>query len=390
MSDILSSVQTVSIKITTKTGKDIDVSQFFTVINIYQSLINRKFINGRIVLIDTVDFLSNFPIIGNENVLISIQNSHDSSVINYNFKIYKVDRDVNTFTTQQKVKMLNIYLYTEEEFNNYTKISKKFSGTGSSILTTLLQENIATLKDFDSEVTTNEFDFISNYWTFEKCVDLICDHSFSSFFDYVFYENNNGFNFKPLSYLFSQTPINTLKIDMEQQQFTNIDNILRYQNNSYFDDLIWRKKGMFGSTGFQLDSDSYSYEYNSESISDIDVNITHSGINKMYNNQIDNFNNVYTTYENYKINLTKTTHLNFLSRYNFVVNLNGDLDRNVGQLFTINFPSLDNESPSGSDSFSGDWLALEINTSIFQNNDVKQVIQFGKNALFNNYRLDKY
>jgi len=390
MTDVLSNIQTVSIKITTRENKIFDISQFFAVINIYQSLFNKKFINARIILTDTNDFLTNLPIIGGEDIRISIQNSIDSNVIDYNFKIYKVDRDINTLTTSQKVKILNIYLYTQEEFNNYTKISKRFSGNGNSIISTLLTDNLQTEKTCTQETDNSSIDFISNYWTVDKCIDYVCNHTKSTYFDFIFYETNEGYNFNSLSNLFEQPSVSTLKIELEKEQFTNINNILRFQNNSYFDDLLWRKRGLFGSTSYKLDFDNYSFDYEQQTIIDIDENINHSGSNRLYNSNIDTDNNIFVTYNDVDINLTRTTHLNFLNRYNFVVNLNGSLDRNVGDIFTINFPSLDNESASGSDSFSGKWIAIEINTTIYQNNDLKQNISFAKNSLFNNYRLEKY
>lgn len=389
MGNILSNIQSISVKITSKLGIQTDVTQFFTLINIYQSLLTRKFISGRIVLADTSDLISNLPIIGNESVLITIQNDADNSTLQYNFKIYKIDRDTNTFHATQKIKILNIYLYTSEEFKNYTKISKRFQGTGSSIIQDLLTNNLSTSKTFDSVADTSDIDFVSNFWNFDKCIDYICNNSSGQYFDYVFYETNTGYNFKPLSYLFSQTNQSILKFDLATEQFANVDNILQYQFNSYFDDLMWRKKGMFGSTGHKIDFDLYDINFSAEDISDIDAQIASNGRNRMYNSERDVLNRVYVTYDDVEVGLVRTTHLNFLNRYNFTCNFNVDFDRNVGDMYRIDFPSLDNESVSGSDSFSGNWIATEINTSIFQTNEVKQNISFAKNALFNNSKLDQ-
>lgn len=391
MADTLSNIQVVDIKLTTASGIEKDITQTFLLINFYQSLLLKKFISGRIVFADTSDFLSNFPIIGGEKIVLTLQNTYDSSFINYNFRIYKVDRDMNTFHGIQKIKLLNVYLCSDEEYNNYTKISKRYTGLPNDIISELLSDNLITPKSFDYDATTEEIDFVSNFWTVEQCIDYICNNSKSSTqFDYIFYENSNGYHFKSLSNLFKQSPVSTLSFDLSSEQFTNIDNILRYQFNSYFDDLQWRKKGIFGSSGYRLDFDEYIINFTSDTIQDIDESIYHNGANRMYNSDTDILNRVYATYDDDEIELVRTTHLNLLNRYNFVVQLTGDIGKNVGDIYTINFPSLDNESASGSDSFSGQWLATEINTTIQQNNDIKQNITFTRNSLFNNTKLDKY
>ena len=390
MTDILSNIQSVSVKITSITGDQVDVTQFFTAINIYQSLINRRFMNGRVVLADTADLLSNLPIIGGEIVNISIQNSYDSEFANYEFKIYKVDRDTNTFKSIKKLKILNIYLCSTEELNNYTKISKKYTGTGTSIVQSLVTTNLQSSKTLSTIADTSNLEFVSNFWTVEECLKYIENNTSGTYFDYIFYENNSGYHFKPLSSLFALSNTATYKFDLQTEQFINIDNILQYQFDNHFDDLIWRKKGLFGSTGYKISDDLYQADFLSETISDIDSKIFHNGTNRTYNNDRDALNRIYVTYEDDVVNLVRTTHLNLLNRYNFVCQFNGDMGRNVGDMVEIIFPSIDNESATGSDSFSGNWITSEINTTIFQDNSLKQNITFAKNALFNNFKLPRY
>jgi len=391
MSEIFSNASTISIKITSTTGTEIDATEIFLSVSIFQSLINRKFINGRLLILDSIDLLNNFPFIGNEQVTIKAKNSYDNNSIDYKFRVYKIDRDVGTLRIDQRFRVLNIYLYTDEERANYTKISKKFTGTGSSIISDIVLNNFQSTKTILSEVDSTNLEFMSNFWNADRCIDYICKNTKSTYSDYIFYENLYGYNFKSLSSLFSEDPKNTIKFEI-QEPYLNIDNVQQYQFNSFFDDLMWRKRGMFGNTLYKLSNDEYKFEIDQKDIEIIDDDINHSGSNRLYNNDvIDGLNDVLVDMnEDPNINIIRTTHFNLLNRYNLVVNLNGDLNRNVGEIYNLDFPSLDNESGNQSDSFAGKWIAMEINTTIFKNFDMKQNICLAKNAFFNNNKIDSY
>jgi hypothetical protein len=186
---------------------------------------------------------------------------------------------------------------------------------------------------------------MSNFWNADRCIDYICKNTKSTYSDYIFYENLYGYNFKSLSSLFSEDPKNTIKFEI-QEPYLNIDNVQQYQFNSFFDDLMWRKRGMFGNTLYKLSNDEYKFEIDQKDIEIIDDDINHSGSNRLYNNDvIDGLNDVLVDMnEDPNINIVRTTHFNLLNRYNLIVNLNGDLNRNVGEIYNLDFPSLDNES----------------------------------------------
>ena len=218
MSEINSNVKTTSIKIVSKTGTEVDVTQIFLLINIYQSLLLKKFITGRIVLADTSDLISNLPLVGNEEVKITITNDYDTSYQDYTFRIYKIDRDFNTFKTNQKIKILNIYLYSDEEFNSFSRVSKRYQGTGSSIIQNVLTNNLSTTKILTKDTDTSTINFISNYWNSEQIIDYVLKKTELTYKDFIFFENNNGFNFKSLSTLFQQTVIEHLREEQQHHQ----------------------------------------------------------------------------------------------------------------------------------------------------------------------------
>ena len=389
MTEVLSNIQTYSVKLTTRNDLEIDITDICLVFNIYQSLLSRKFLTGRMILLDTSDLIVNLPIIGFEKVTISVSNSYDTSEQIYDFRIYKIDRDSGPLKNFQKMKILNVYLYTEEEFRNYTKISKKFSGTGEFIIQELISNHLLSSKDLNSDTDSSSIDFVSNFWDVDKCIDYVSRKTEGSYSDYIFYENNHGYNFKSLSQLYEEQAKTTIKFDISKSGIYNIDNAYLHQFNGYFDDLLWRKKGLFGTTKYTI-LDEYGYQLDEKEISDLDSEIYIGGLNRSYNDERDSLNNIYTdrgTPDD--INLIRTTHLNLVSRYPLVVNLDGDIDRNVGELYELDFPALENES-TVSDSFSGNWLALEINTSIYNNNEFKQNILLAKNSLFNNKKLNTY
>lgn len=391
MPDIFNNIGQLSIKLTSHNGKEIDCTSNFLSVSIYQSLLTHKFIQGQLILSDSIDLLTNFPLIGKEKVTINIQNSYDNGSIQYDFIIYKIDKDISTKKTMDKSRTLVIYLYTEEEFNNYTKVSKKFSGTGSSIVQDVVSNHLNSTKIFNSTPDSSSIEAYSNYWNCDKIIDYVCKLTTGTYKDYIFYENHFGYNFKSISSLFEQSPKQQINFDIQDPLF-NIDTVQFWQFNSFFDDLMWRKRGTFGNTLYKLSHQNYSFQIEQRDIEIFDNEIKHIGSNRFYQNEIiDNQNEVVVSFvDDPDINLIRTTHLNLLNRYNLVLNFNGDCLRNVGEIYQLDFPSLDNESSSANDSFGGKWLLTEMKTTIYNNKDFKQNCLFCKNSFFNNIKIDSY
>ncbi len=346
MSSILSVVENISVSITNVVGKKIDITKMFLSLSIFESMFV-NFLNGKIVIYDTIDLISNFPIIGNELVEIEIDSSQLNTPISMKFRVYKNDSgEVESKNTKRKVIIL--YICSEEMINNFLKtINRKFSeSTGDTIVQWLLDNPLESSKTLNFETTSDTIDLYTNFWKSSKIIDLVCKKSISSeYFDFIFFENLDGFNFKPLSYYLSQESSQELVYENVSQSFIKLNNIKSYKFNSYFDILALSKIGFFGSTFYNTDEVNYSFTKTETTLSDNEDKFYSLGGKSFFNPDIKVNTNMikYITLDP-EITSARNTLLKLLKQYNISLKMNGDFNRKTGNIVNFFFPNIDNEN----------------------------------------------
>lgn len=385
--EIFTVIDDISINITTN-GKTIDISKMLLTLELYESIFE-FFLHGKLIIADTLDLPHNFPIVGNEDLQINISTTDSDKTINLDFKIYKLNKDTQNTRGDIKKKILILYFTSSEAIQDkLTTVSKKFNSKPENIVQDILTNNLLSTKTLSSETTTDSVITYSNFWRPSRVIDFVSKLSKTSdFSDYIFFENFDGFVFKPISILLQQPKIHDVIYNTSNDSFIGNANIKIFTFDKYFDILLNSKSGLFGSTYYKPNQTEYSYKKVESNFSENIEYITTLGSSSFFKDELStSTNQVNVNYYEPDISKIRTTSIKLLNNYNVIAKLNGDFSRKSGDILDINFPNYDNES-NINENFDGNWFILGIKHTITQLNIYEQNLLICKNAFFNKNTL---
>jgi hypothetical protein len=271
------------IQIVSSTGFFQDITNQVIGIQVFEDLFS-PFITGSLIIKDSLDLATTFPLVGEEFVDIKISTPTLKTPIEGRFYLFKMankeilgDRSVTYelhFISQHAVIDLN------------KKVSKAWSGKCSDIVKEIMSSKEFGLQ-IDSkmqfvEETRNEIKFISNFWNPVKSLNYVCDHSlnFNESPTYVFFQNRQGYNFVSLETLYTNNDIvqefyyDNYKRDElpgggsvinPEQQYKRIKEIRIPESYDYLDNI---RKGMFASRQYAYDITTKLVTVNNHDIRD--------------------------------------------------------------------------------------------------------------------------
>jgi hypothetical protein len=388
-SEIFTVIDEIDIYITNIAGKQIELSRLMINLDIYENIFD-IFLSGKIVIADTTDILKNFLIVGNEEITISLHTTDTNKSVTLDFRVYKINKDQMIRQGDIKHKVLELFICSAEAIDNSkTLVSKKFEGSPETLVSTILTDHLNSSKDLSSDSAMTNVTVYSNYWRPVRIIDFISRISkTSSYSDYVFFENLEGFIFKPLSSLMAASSVNNISFKTDSTSFIGNTNIKKHNFDRYYDLLKSAKNGLFGSTLYKPHDTNYSFEKVQATLYENLDNITTNGSSFQFNgNMNSNENLVSSNFYEPSVSSIRMMSLLMLNNYNFSMRLNGDFSRKCGDILNLEFPNLDNET-NINELFNGNWFVLGIRHSIRQNNLFSQDIIISKNSFFNNNNLD--
>lgn len=256
-------VKFTDVSIITSKGFTQDITAQITNIEIYES-IHAPFIVGKLTVLDSQSFSSLLPLIGEEQIYISIitPGFDDKHSITGRFTIYKMDDKVNV---KERTTSYTLYFISREAVIDLNhKISKVFTGEIHTIVDSILKTDIGfkTDKPCNIEPTKNKTKYISNFWSPLKNIKYITEQALSDndSASFVFFENKYGFNFISLDALYSEAnpPINVFRWDNYTSEISSTggsvraltkdyERILEFQVQKPYDYIDRLKSGMYGS-----------------------------------------------------------------------------------------------------------------------------------------------
>jgi hypothetical protein len=365
--------------------KTISLKKIYLELNLYESLLD-NFLKGEILLLDTFDLQVNFPLVGNETLQIKLNDQSQSVSKSLSFKIYKYE-DNNLYRGITNKKIIKLYFVSQEAITNeQIKVSRKLSGTAESILTSLISDNLASSKTFNSEASDAvSLDIYANFWRPSKIIELVSKKSTTaSYSDYVFYEDFDGFHFKTLSNLMAQSEKQELEYSLIAKSTTKTHNIKMFKWNSGFDVIANTRLGLLGTTFYVPHETNYSYTKTSDTFKDKFSDIVGLGKHLIYDESLSDENGLIgVTHLDPDITSSRNVSLKTLENYKVNIKVNGDLDRRVGDVLKIRFPVFDSASYENNN-FNGKFLIMKIKHIIKNNGQYEQNILLGKNAFYTN------
>lgn len=210
--------------IITKTGK-LDISKLFQELNIFDSLLS-PVMTGAVVIIDSIGLSSKLLFDGSEVLLVNIGKDTDSESFRLK-KAFRIYRQTNRATIEQNSETYTLEFVSDEFiFSEQQKINQAYKTTYSDaakkILVNYLKVPEQKLRGVFQQTTGIRDIVIPNLKPIEAiewCVKRSIDQKRSP--NYVFFENNLGYNFASLSYLLSADYLFKIKFPAKNLEETN-------------------------------------------------------------------------------------------------------------------------------------------------------------------------
>jgi len=360
-----------SLELINSGGQSLDLRQIYVEMQIFQD-IYASVMYGEILINDGNDVFSNFYLVGNEYLRVSVDKPGLSRPFERTFRIFKTSsRSPSTDSGQTyKLHFCSDEMITSQQL----LVSKAYKSTKiknvvSDILTQELKvdaSRIASLED-----TSGNFDFIiPNYRPLEAIQWATARGYDQKKFCYFFFENKNGFNLTSLQTLIKQKPYKTLRYEIknsERDPANNKDSIDNLDILNDFDMLTSISNGAFSSRLMLVDLFNQSYDF-----ADYNLNIAESQgnlINKFkpvntFKNAKDQtlFDSKESFFRTYlSINdtvseksndvkywlLPRAMHMVMLNHFKIKVIIPGDIELKAGDVVNYEFPMFESANQSG-------------------------------------------
>ena len=191
----------------TRDGVSIDFMAQVSSIVVYEDLFS-PFISGALFLRDTLD-LPNLFGRGGMNVLklkIHTPSFPERTSINGFFHVYKMaDRELS----KQREQTYTLRFISLEAVSDQKKLSRSFSGSPEVIAETLVKKYLDSKKPLISNPTSNQIKYVSNLWTPTRNMTYLSENARrkEGVANYLFFENRDGFNFRNISDIAEENPI---------------------------------------------------------------------------------------------------------------------------------------------------------------------------------------
>jgi hypothetical protein len=175
----------------------------------YYEDIFQPFLTGSLVVRDTLDLTNVFKFMGEEFVEIEFSTPTLGKPIKNLFYVHKMtDRTV----IGDSVVVYELHFTSPEILVDVNKkISQKFNGRLTDVVERLLKDKsygLETSKNCNIETCGNTKTWISPYWSPVKNIQYAADYAEdqTNCPNYIFFENNNGFNFVSINALITNRP----------------------------------------------------------------------------------------------------------------------------------------------------------------------------------------
>ena len=256
-------------------------------INIFEDIFKNG-ISGSIIFADTNNMIENLPIVGQEIFAFrAVTPGLEAEAIDFTenpFIIYKVERSEDVSVSANIVELLFV---SPESITNYRRrISKSYTDTIDNIVDDVLTNEllINTNKNIEIEPTVGNRKIIapnSNPFKFiEKLSREAISKNYGGSPHFLFFENKNGFHFKPLQTLYEQDIKQTYNLSDKRDDPSKQDLADEYKRMVQFS--ISANKDLLGNTSTGMLGSKL---------------ITHDIYNKNYESfdygYFDNFNDFY-------------------------------------------------------------------------------------------------
>jgi len=371
-----------SLTIESAGGATLDVKGQYVSINIYEDMFANG-LSGFLVLVDSLNLLRYLQVTGRETLRVTFITPGETATmddyLDMEFMIYKVTTDLKLSGDGKKLVRLEFVSRPVYE-NTKKRLSRSFANMSySSMVKTIMQDNFGI--DVNACPTLGKKNIIIPNWNPMYAISWLGKRSAAEYSpemcDYVFYQDLDGtYQFVPISLLKAKAPVvkyhhtptarnqETGGVFMKKEFY----NILSYSVNSRGDKMREVAAGVYSNNALAIDilgkrtnMEIYSY-FNQRKriptisdnplipILDDDLSLEIGSYQKLYPKHSFRYDGVEDNDELELISTRRQSQVNVFRTHNLTIVVNGDSRRRVGEIVSIDIPSVEN--PKNKD----DWF----------------------------------
>ena len=232
MADAVSTILYRRASIISLKGESFDLSKNIVEFDYYEDILKQS-VSATIKIVASFSYVNQLPIRGGEKVEMNIETSFGETKFEGDNALYVYK--VSDHRTSRMVEECTIHLTSLEHFSNQsTRCIKKynFQGIGEHV-EDILKNTLGTKKNIKVEPTANSYTFIGNSkkpfytltWLGSKSISQVSEKSGVSgegkeglnkgTAGFLFYENYDGYHFRSIDSLVSNTQVQDGKSDLE-------------------------------------------------------------------------------------------------------------------------------------------------------------------------------
>ena len=344
-------------------GEVTDLSDIFIQLNIFEDMTSNC-MSGSILIEDSVNLICNFPIIGQEKLIVSYNNP-GLKPREYTFYVYKPDK-ISNKEGNDKVQLYNL-LFTSIELikDQITNISRSLKGKTSDIIYNILTQewglNYKGKYNIEESETVNSF--VSPNWNPFKLINFFTQRSVplnKKCPTYLFYQNMEGYNFVSYESLLSKGVADSWYYALTETNDgydidTKAKNVNSYFVERWIDTIDNSKKGLYSGKYIEVDiaskkliNNRYDYIKDFELFPSLypnkllpqvnnfgySLNLDNKDITLVYNNSIDKDEKKFRRWV-----LLRDAWLSQLKAISVVVEKTLNSDIKIGDIVNFNIPS---------------------------------------------------
>lgn len=248
--------------IISSTGKSADITTLIIDLSLFEDIFSNT-MTGFVLIEDSLDLINNIPLIGQEQFIVELQTPTLEAKIVKSFYIYKLQgREAKK---RSQTYLLN-FCSRELIYSGNSKVSKSFTGNISDTVTSIFRDEryLASDSILTIEKTKNAYSFIAPFWSPLETINWLTGKSINEkgVPNYLFYENNQNFQYVSVDSLIQSTPIRDYiysDVDCNTIYGSNGDKELKYgiveniDNGVTFDYLRNLSGGMYSSKLYTQD-----------------------------------------------------------------------------------------------------------------------------------------
>lgn len=186
--------------------KRISILGMISEISLYEDIFSNT-LSGYLIIEDSLDLIANAPLLGQEQLVLSLKTPTLEDKFENIFYIYKLQ--YRTAKKRSQSYMLN-FCSKELIFSANSKVSQAFKGNITDTVVSIFTDEryLSSKKKLYTDKTKNDYTFIAPYWSPLETINWLANKSINEngVANYLFFETNKSFEFVSIETLVSATP----------------------------------------------------------------------------------------------------------------------------------------------------------------------------------------